>query len=193
MRSELNQMEEELVQCKKLREKQETDFNHKLLEEKKSTERQISELRVKHDQDLAEIRRKHSAEVEKVKKEIEKTRVRGTMNVKRIVVYKYCQVFNYVTKIGLILLQETEVAKLSSSLTECEAQAKAKAVHSAMVISSLENENRGLKQQLEELRSSYEQKIREMNLTANEEGKNRDRIHETTVCLVLKLIVLTLS
>lgn len=77
MRSELNHMEEELTRCKKLREQQETDFYHKLQDEKKRTERQLTELGMKHDQEMAQMKREHRIEVETVRKELERTRVRN--------------------------------------------------------------------------------------------------------------------
>lgn len=77
---------------------------------------------------------------------------------------------------------------MSSSLAESEAQAKAKAAHSAMVLSTLENENHRLKQQLEEQRCSYEEKVTEVKLNAEEEAKTRNRVHEAAVSVFITLL-----
>ena len=66
-------------------------------------------------------------------------------------------------------------------MAECEAQAKAKVAHSTLVISSLENENRDLKQQLEEQHCTYDKRISELKFSAEEEIRAKAQIHEATV------------
>ena len=79
------------------------------------------------------------------------------------------------------MFQETSLAKLTSALSEAEAQAKGKAVHSAKVISSLEREVGELRNQLKEEQGQREREVREVREKAEEERQSYQRIQEAAV------------
>ena len=81
----------------------------------------------------------------------------------------------------ILSLQETALAKLTSALSEAEAQAKGKAAHSAKVISSLEREVGELRNQLKEEQDQREREVREAREKAEEEKQSYTRIQEAAV------------
>ena len=73
------------------------------------------------------------------------------------------------------------MAKLASTLSEAEAQAKGKAAHSSKVILSLEREVGELRGRLEEEQAQREREVRETREKAEEERESYVRIQEAAV------------
>ena len=80
-----------------------------------------------------------------------------------------------------IFLQEAALAKITSALSEAEAQAKGKAAHSAKVILSLEREVGELRGQLKGEQEEREREMREAREKAEEEKQSYVRIQEAAV------------
>ena len=88
----------------------------------------------------------------------------------------------------IFFLQETALAKITSALSEAEAQAKGKAAHSAKVISSLEKEAGELRGQLKEEQEEREREVREAREKAEEEKQSYVRIQEAAVSQFMTIL-----
>ena len=90
----------------------------------------------------------------------------------------------------MYILQETALAKLTSALSEAEAQAKTKAAHTSKVISSLEREVGELRGQLKEEQGRREREAREAREKAEEEKESYVRIQEAAVSPFVSFLIL---
>ena len=81
----------------------------------------------------------------------------------------------------IFFLQEAALAKITSALSEAEAQTKGKAAHSVKVISSLEREVGELRGQLKGEQEEREREVREVREKAEEEKQSYMRIQEAAV------------